>query len=110
MQINIKQIPNGKWKENCYVVSSLNGDALILDPGGAKTSIVNFIRDKNLNVRAILNTHAHYDHIGAIKQLKDEFSIPLFFEARHLRTSQERAQPRSCSPQLKAIKNQSLSA
>ena len=82
MQINIQQIPNGKWKENCYVVSSLNGDALILDPGGAKTSIVNFIRDKNLNVRAILNTHAHYDHVGAIKQLKDEFSIPLFLHSK----------------------------
>ena len=82
MEINIKNIPNGKWKENCYVVSNLNSDALIIDPGGAVKSIVNFIKDKNLNVRAILNTHAHYDHVGAINKLKDEFSIPLFLHSK----------------------------
>ena len=66
--INIKQIPNGKWKENCYVVINLNRDALIIDPGGAGNSIVNYINNQNTNVCAILNTHAHYDHIGAINR------------------------------------------
>ena len=32
MDINIKQIPNDKWKENCYVVSNQNKDTLIIDP------------------------------------------------------------------------------
>ena len=53
MRINIKNIPNGKWKENCYVVSNLNSDALIIDPGGAEKIIYNFIKDNNLNVQAI---------------------------------------------------------
>ena len=39
--MNIKQIPNGKWKENCYVISNLNNNALIIDPGGAEESIAN---------------------------------------------------------------------
>ena len=82
MEINIKQIANGKWKENCYVVSNLNSDALIIDPGDAEKSIVNYIKGKMLNVCAILNTHAHYDHVGAISKLKDEFSIPLFLHSK----------------------------
>ena len=82
MEINIKQIPNGKWKENCYIVSNLNGNALIIDPGCAEKNIIEFINDKNLNVGAILNTHAHYDHIRAIKKLKDEFSTPFFLNSK----------------------------
>ena len=82
MGINIKNIPNGKWKENCYVVSNLYSDALIIDPGGAGNIIYNFIKDNNLNVQAILNTHSHYDHVGAIKELKDKFSIPLYLHSK----------------------------
>ena len=82
MGINIKNIPNGKWKENCYVVSNLYSDALIIDPGGAENIIYNFIKDKNLNVQAILNTHSHYDHVGAIKILKDKLLIPLFLHSK----------------------------
>ena len=82
MTISIKQIPNGKWKENCYVVSNVNNDALIIDPGSDEISIINFIKDNNLNAIAIINTHAHYDHVGAISKLKDEFLIPLFLHSR----------------------------
>ena len=82
IKINIKQIPNGKWKENCYIVSNVNNDVLIIDPGGAEKKIINFINYNNLNVVAILNTHAHYDHVGAINKLKDEFSIPLFLHSK----------------------------
>ena len=82
IKINIKQIPNGKWKENCYVVSNVKNNALIIDPGSDEKNIINFIKDNNLIVGAILNTHAHYDHVGAIKKLKDEFSIPLFLHSK----------------------------
>ena len=82
IKINIKQIPNGKWKENCYVVSNVKNNAFIIDPGSDEKNIINFIKDNNLIVGAILNTHAHYDHVGAIKKLKDEFSIPLFLHSK----------------------------
>ena len=55
---------------------------MIIDPGGAGESIINFIENNNLNPSAILNTHAHYDHIGAINLLKDAFSIPLFLHSK----------------------------
>ena len=82
IELNIERIPNGKWKENCYVVSNVNNDALIIDPGSDELRIINFIKDNNLNADAIINTHAHYDHVGAISKLKDEFSIPLFLHSK----------------------------
>lgn len=80
--INIEQFPNGKWKENCYIVSNEKKDALIIDPGGDDKNIISFIKKNNIKVNAILNTHAHYDHVGAISKLKKEFLIPLFLHSK----------------------------
>lgn len=81
IEISIKQIPNGKWKENCYIVSNVINDALIVDPGGDEESIISYIEDNNINVNAIVNTHAHYDHIGVINKLKERFLIPFFLHS-----------------------------
>ena len=81
METRIKQIPTGKWKENCYVINNRNKDALIIDPGADKKSIVNYIEYNNLKISAILNTHAHYDHIGAVQCLKDKFHAPFFLHS-----------------------------
>ena len=81
IKINIEQIPNGKWKENCYIVSNYTNYALIIDPGSDEKKIIDFIENNNLTPIAIINTHAHYDHVGAIKKLKDKFSIPLFLHS-----------------------------
>lgn len=82
MNISVKQITNGKWKENCYVVLGLNKDAFIIDPGSDEESIVSFIKGNKLNVIAILNTHSHYDHVGAVEDLKDEFLVPFFLHSK----------------------------
>lgn len=82
IKLNIERITNGKWKENCYVVSNVNNEALIIDPGSDEIRIINFIKNNNLNAVAIINTHAHYDHVGAISKLKDEFSTPLFLHSK----------------------------
>lgn len=76
--IFIKKIITGKWKENCYIIYDINRYSFVIDPGSNSDRIINFIKSKNLKVLAILNTHGHYDHIGAVKELKDEFSIPFF--------------------------------
>lgn len=82
IKINIEQIPNGKWKENCYIVSNYTNYALIIDPGSDEKKIINFIKNNCLNPCAIINTHAHYDHVGAIKGIIDKFSIPLFLHSK----------------------------
>ena len=83
--IFIKKIITGKWQENCYIVYDNNKDALVIDAGNDADRIISFIELSNLNVFAILNTHAHYDHVGAVKNLKDKFSVPFFLHSKDQR-------------------------
>lgn len=51
---------------NAYIVfSPRTRDAILIDPGAKDARLENFVREQGLNVRAILNTHDHFDHFGA---------------------------------------------
>ena len=78
----MKQIPTGPWRENCYVVTNLQNEVLIIDPGGEYQQIVNYIESRHLKLLAILGTHAHYDHIGEVSALKEYFSVPYYLHSK----------------------------
>lgn len=80
--MNIKKIVTSKWEENCYIVNNSTKDSLIIDPGCNAEEIIQYIKKNNLKVLAILNTHAHYDHIGAVNNLKEKFKIPFFLHSK----------------------------
>jgi len=46
-------------------------DACVIDPGGSADKLMDTIKENNLNLKYILLTHGHYDHIGAVNELKD---------------------------------------
>lgn len=83
--INIMTVITGKWKENCYLVSNSNKTTLIIDPGDDFNDIADLVESNELKPFAILNTHAHYDHIGAVDQLKKKYSIPFFLHSKDSR-------------------------
>lgn len=62
--MKIKTIKVGYLETNCYILIKGN-NALIIDPGDEYSKIKKKI--ENLNVQAILLTHHHFDHIGALK-------------------------------------------
>lgn len=62
---------------NCYIISK-NKDAIIIDPGSDFEKIKSFIDSNELKPLAIVNTHGHFDHVGAIEDLKSEYNIPLY--------------------------------
>ncbi|MFS7380459.1 MBL fold metallo-hydrolase [Carnobacterium divergens] len=53
-------------------------DALIIDPGSDAERIIDTIHKLNVIPQAILLTHTHHDHIGAVDQVRDAFSIPVY--------------------------------
>lgn len=71
----VKRFVTGKWRENCYVLSA-GQDAVVVDPGGKADAVIRHAVAKRLKVRAIVNTHAHYDHVGAVAKLKRRFKAP----------------------------------
>lgn len=58
--------------ENVYIYFDTDTkEAVIIDPGNEADVIIKFIDENNLDVKAILLTHGHFDHIGAVQELKD---------------------------------------
>ena len=75
--MEIKIMPVGLIGTNCYVISK--GElALIVDPGGDADQIINYIKGTDLNVQAILLTHAHYDHIGGLEDLRGKLNVDTY--------------------------------
>ena len=55
---------------NCYLVASeQTREGMVIDPAGDAPRILNNIRELNLRIGLVVITHAHADHIGAIRQL-----------------------------------------
>lgn len=72
--INIKRIIVGILEENCYIVENEN-ECIIIDPGDEVGKIISNI---TLRPIAILITHRHFDHIGALKEVQDMYKIPVY--------------------------------
>ncbi|MFJ7826783.1 MBL fold metallo-hydrolase [Psychrobacillus sp. NPDC096623] len=76
--LNIRTYPLGYIQTNCYVVSNSEKQCLIFDPGGEADKIISELHRLKLNPLAILLTHAHFDHIGAVEQVRESFNIPVY--------------------------------
>jgi len=78
MMVQVATFPNGKWRENCYIVGCEDGQALIIDPGSQPDGIAALIAERGWRLCAILNTHAHYDHVGAVEDLRVQYGVPFY--------------------------------
>lgn len=72
----------GPLETNCYLVSCPETmECVIIDPGAEPEAIFRLIAEKSLKPKVILNTHGHIDHIGANKDIKEKFDIPLYIHS-----------------------------
>lgn len=68
---------------NCYICRNTEtNECFIVDPGDNPYSIKNKITELSLEPKAILLTHGHFDHIGAAKELKAEYNVPILATAQ----------------------------
>lgn len=77
MSIKIYPIPVGDYQANCYIIS-VNERALIVDPGDEAGKIIQYLETKSLKPEAILMTHGHFDHIGALKEVQAKYEVPVY--------------------------------
>lgn len=72
----VERIPAGIYAANCYLVYSEDDKAaIIVDPGGDVDDLVNEIDKNKLDLKYIVLTHGHGDHIGAVMALKDRYKV-----------------------------------
>jgi len=68
--LKIDTLPLGNYQTNCYIVREEDsGSCVVIDPGFEAQTILAFLEKKGLCLDAILLTHGHFDHVGAVKEL-----------------------------------------
>jgi hydroxyacylglutathione hydrolase len=69
----------GPFQENTiFLKSTTSSEVVVIDPGDEAPRLIEFLESRDLVPVAIVNTHAHLNHVGAIQPLKDHFDIPLY--------------------------------
>lgn len=67
--MDLKKFTVGNIMSNCYLISQ-NKKAVLIDPGAEAEKIYSYLLDNDLELKFIINTHGHFDHIGANEFLK----------------------------------------
>ncbi len=62
----------GPLASNCYIVGSgSNKEGMIIDPGAEAVVILKKVDDLGLDIKYIVLTHGHIDHVAALKEVKE---------------------------------------
>lgn len=70
--IKIKTFPVGDLQVNCYFVEDTeSGNIAVIDPGDSSNAIESYVSENAENIKYILLTHGHFDHIGYANKLKE---------------------------------------
>jgi hydroxyacylglutathione hydrolase len=68
----------GPIQANCYILGcEKSGEAVVIDPGDEPRRILKALERRNLTLKYILNTHGHFDHVGADQALREATSAPV---------------------------------
>ncbi|WP_414050264.1 MBL fold metallo-hydrolase [Macrococcus animalis] len=71
------KIPLGQIQTNCYIIHN-EEEILIFDPGDEPDKIINVILPLEKKVLAVILTHTHFDHIGAVDEICEVFNVPVY--------------------------------
>ena len=68
------RINNIEHITNSYIVYNEDKEAILIDPGDQSQKIINKIDELNLDLKYIILTHGHADHIGALEQISKRYN------------------------------------
>ncbi|MDQ0213862.1 glyoxylase-like metal-dependent hydrolase (beta-lactamase superfamily II) [Oikeobacillus pervagus] len=73
-----RRIPLGPLQTNCYVLFNQQKECILIDPGEEGDRLIAWLTGEELKPLAILLTHAHFDHIGAVDDIREQYHIPVY--------------------------------
>lgn len=69
----VKTFPVGAFQCNCTIIGDEEtSEAIVIDPGDEGSLILSELKKHSLTTKYIIHTHAHLDHIGATRHIKDQ--------------------------------------
>ncbi|NLO90255.1 MAG: MBL fold metallo-hydrolase [Clostridia bacterium] len=81
--MKIKTIIVGKLHTNCYIFfDPETREGAVIDPGSQGDKILDYIDQSKIKVKYIINTHGHYDHIGADLFLKEKLGAEILIHGK----------------------------
>ena len=81
--LEVVAFETGPLQENAYlVIDRVSRDAAMVDPGEDGDRLIEAVEQANVRLRAIWLTHAHFDHVGAVRALRTRFDVPVFLHEK----------------------------
>lgn len=88
--VHVEQFTFNGFQENTYVLFDENGKGVIVDPGcyerQEESDLLSFIEQRQIEIVAVLNTHAHIDHILGNQFVTSHFGVDLYLHEKDLNT------------------------
>jgi glyoxylase-like metal-dependent hydrolase (beta-lactamase superfamily II) len=89
----IESLVVGPFQSNCHVVACTEtNEAVIFDAGGDAPAILDLVRGMGVAVKAVVNTHAHIDHVSGLAEVVDALGVPVFMHPDEMPLYQHIAQ------------------
>jgi len=90
-----KKLELGSFASNCYIVGDdTTKEGLVVDPGAEASHILESVKALDLNIKWIVLTHSHIDHIGALAEVKEATNARVAIHEEDAATLQDQSQMR----------------
>ncbi len=80
--LKLETFPVGPLGCNCSLLwDAERGEGIVVDPGGEGPRIARRVAELGFRVTALIHSHAHFDHVGATKELQELWQVPAMLHA-----------------------------
>ena len=76
--MNILKMPVGAYQTNCYMVWGEGERCVLIDPGYEANALLEQVQKQGKTLEAILLTHGHFDHVGAVRYIAAETDCKVY--------------------------------
>lgn len=82
MELKWRQFALGPLQTNAYIIENGNKECIIIDPGSEGKRLVKNLEKNGLKPLAVLLTHAHFDHIGAVDSITEKWNCSVYIHEK----------------------------